>query len=151
QINEGAPADVFASAAPANMDTVTEAGNADGEPEIFVKNQLVIAVPKGNPDDIDELSDLTESDRTVAVCAEQVPCGAAAATALEAADVKLTPATQEKDVKAVLSKLTLGEVDAALIYRTDAKAAADDVDAVEFDESAEAVNDYPLVVLEDAP
>lgn len=151
QINEGAPADVFASAAPKNMDTVTKAGNADGEPENFARNQLVIAVPKGNPDDIATLSDLADAKLKVAVCAEQVPCGAAAATALEAADVDLTPATQEKDVKAALSKLTLGEVDAALVYRTDAKTAAKEVDAVEFDESAEAINDYPIVVLKEAP
>ena len=49
QINEGAPADVFASASPATMKTVTDAGNGEGTPVVFVKNQLVIAVPKGNP------------------------------------------------------------------------------------------------------
>jgi molybdate transport system substrate-binding protein len=57
----------------------------------------------------------------------------------------------EQDVKAALSKVRLGEVDAALVYRTDADAAASDVDGIEFLESADAINDYPIVVLKNAP
>lgn len=151
QINQGAPADVFASAAPANMKTVTDAGNGDGDPATFVKNQLVIAVPKGNPKGIKGLSDLTRAGVKVALCAEQVPCGAAAKKALTAANVKLTPVTLEADVKAALSKVKLGEVDAALVYRTDARSAASDVEGVEFPESSGAINDYPIVVLKKAP
>jgi molybdate transport system substrate-binding protein len=151
QINQGAPADIFASAAPANMKTVTNAGNADGTPVIFVKNQLVVAVPKGNPKAITGLADLTKPGVKVALCAEQVPCGAAAKKALDAAKVSLTPVTLEQDVKAALSKVKLGEVDAALVYRTDAKAAASDVDGIEFPESAGAINEYPIVVLKNAP
>jgi molybdate transport system substrate-binding protein len=132
------------------MKTVTDAGNADGTPTVFVKNQLVIAVPMGNPKGIKGLSDLTKPDVKVALCAEQVPCGAAAKTALAAAKVTLTPVTLEQDVKAALAKVRLGEVDAALVYRTDAKAAASDVDGIEFPESAGAINDYPIVVLKDA-
>lgn len=151
QINQGAPADVFAAAAPANMATVTGAGNGDGEPATFVRNRLVIAVPKGNPDAVTGLSDLTRPDAKVALCAEQVPCGAAARTALDSAGVALTPVTLEQDVKAALAKVRLGEVDAALVYRTDVRAAADEVDGVEFPESAAAMNDYPILVLRDAP
>jgi molybdate transport system substrate-binding protein len=92
QINQGAPADIFASAAPANMKAVTDAGNADGTPAILVRNQLVIAVPKGNPKAIKGLADLTKSGLKVALCAEQVPCGALAKKALEAAKVSLTSA-----------------------------------------------------------
>ncbi|MEV6349983.1 molybdate ABC transporter substrate-binding protein [Actinoplanes sp. NPDC051851] len=150
QINQGAPADVFASAAPKNMTVVTDAGNATGTPTTFVKNQLVIAVAKGNPKGIAALSDLTRSDLKVALCAEEVPCGAAAKTAIEAAGLTVTPVTLEQDVKAALSKVKLGEVDAALVYRTDAKAAATDVDAVEFPESAKAINEYPIVALKNA-
>ncbi|MFI7076251.1 molybdate ABC transporter substrate-binding protein [Micromonospora sp. NPDC049903] len=150
QINQGAPADVFASAAPAPMATVTEAGNGDGEPVTFVRNQLVIAVPEGNPDRVTGLSDLTRPGAKVALCAEQVPCGAAARTVLDAAGVALTPVTLEQDVKAALSKVRLGEVDAALVYRTDARAADADVDGVEFPESAGAINDYPILVLKEA-
>ncbi|RKR92274.1 molybdate transport system substrate-binding protein [Micromonospora pisi] len=151
QINQGAPADVFASAAPANMKTVTDAGNGDGSPSTFVKNQLVIAVPKGNPDGVTGLTDLTRPDAKVALCAEQVPCGAAAKKALTAAGVKLTPVTLEQDVKGALSKVKLGEVDAALVYRTDARTSTADVDGIEFPESAGAINDYPITVLKSAP
>jgi molybdate transport system substrate-binding protein len=151
QINQGAPADVFASAAPANMTTVTDAGNGDATPTTFAKNQLVIAVPKGNPKGITGLSGLTPAGVKVALCAERVPCGAAAKRALDAAGVKLTPVTFEQDVKAALSKVKLGEVDAALVYRTDARAASSDMDGVEFPEAAGAVNDYPIVVLKGAP
>ncbi|MGI5150856.1 molybdate ABC transporter substrate-binding protein [Plantactinospora sp. CA-294935] len=151
QINQGAPADVFAAAAPANMKTVTDAGNGDGTPSTFARNQLVIAVPKGNPGAVARLADLARPDAKVALCAEQVPCGAAARKALTAAGVTLTPVTLEQDVKAALSKVRLGEVDAALVYRTDARAAAGEVDGIEFPESAGAVNDYPIVVLRDAP
>jgi molybdate transport system substrate-binding protein len=151
QIDQGAPADVFASASPTTMKTVSDAGNADGAPTTFVKNQLVLAVPKGNPKGIKGLADLTNAGAKVALCAPQVPCGAAANKALATANVSITPVTQEQDVKAALSKVRLGEVDAALVYRTDAKAASSDVDAVEFPESANAVNAYPIVVLKDAP
>ncbi|MET8200241.1 molybdate ABC transporter substrate-binding protein [Micromonospora taraxaci] len=151
QINQGAPADVFASAAPANMATVTGAGNADGTPSIFVRNQLVIAVPRGNPEGVNGLADLGKPDVKVALCATQVPCGAAARTALDSAGITLTPATLERDVKGALAKVKLGEVDAALVYRTDARAASVDVTGVEFPESARAVNDYLIVALKDAP
>lgn len=151
QINQGAPADIFAAASPATMKTVTDAGNGDGAPVTFVKNQLVIAVPRGNPKGVTGLADLTKPGVKVALCAEQVPCGAAAKKALDTASVKLTPVTLEQDVKAALSKVKLGEVDAALVYRTDVNAASSDVDGVEFPESAGAINDYPLVVLKNAP
>jgi len=151
QIDQGAPADVFASAAPANMRTVTDAGNGAGTPTTFVKNQLVIAVPKGNPKGITGLADLTRAGVKVALCAEQVPCGAAATKVLAAANLAIKPVTLEQDVKAALSKVRLGEVDAALVYRTDARAAAGDVDGVEFAESARAINEYPIVVVKNAP
>lgn len=151
QINQGAPADVFAAASPATMKTVTDAGNGAGDARTFARNELVVAVPKGNPRHITGLPDLARPGTKVALCAEQVPCGAAARTALSAAAVDLTPVTLEQDVKAALSKLTLGEVDAALVYRTDAAASTTTVDAVEFAESKQAVNNYPILVLADAP
>jgi molybdate transport system substrate-binding protein len=147
QIVQGAPADVFASASPTNMKQVTDAGDATGTPDTFVKNQLVIAVPKGNPMHIASPADLTKPGVKVVECAAQVPCGAAATKALAAANVKLTPVSLEADVKSTLAKLTLGEADAALVYRTDALSAADKVDGVEFPESAQAINAYPIVEL----
>jgi molybdate transport system substrate-binding protein len=151
QITAGAPADVFAAASPATMKTVSDAGDAAGQPQVFASNQLVIAVAKGNPEAVGTLADLTRPGLKVALCAEQVPCGAAARKALDAAGTTLTPVTLEQDVKAALAKVKLGEVDAALVYRTDARAAAADVEGIEFPESAGAINDYPIVALNDAP
>jgi molybdate transport system substrate-binding protein len=133
------------------MNTVTDAGDATGRPATFVRNQLVIAVPKGNPEGLTSLAALAKPGVTVALCAEQVPCGAAAKKALATAGIAITPVTLEQDVKAALSKVKLGEVDAALVYRTDAKASTGDVDGVEFPESASAINDYPIVALKSAP
>ena len=147
-IVSGAPGDLFAAASPATMKTVTDAGDAAGPPVTFARNQLVIAVPKGNPGNVRTLADLTSAK--VALCAAQVPCGSAALKALTSAGVTVTPVTQEQDVKAALSKVKLGEVDAALVYRTDARTAAADVDGIEFPESAHAVNDYPIVALKNA-
>jgi molybdate transport system substrate-binding protein len=77
----------------------------------------------------------------------------AANKALAAGNVRLTPSTQEPDVKAALTKLRLGEVDAALVYRTDtlAPTSRNVLEGVEFPESAKAVNDYPVVLLKRAP
>lgn len=151
QIVAGAPADVFAAASPATMKTVTEAHLTDGDPAVFVRNQLVIAVGRGNPKHISALADLARPGVTVALCAAQVPCGAAATKVLGAAQVTLTPVTLEQDVKAALTKVRLGEVDAALVYRTDARAATAEVDGIEFPESSSAINDYPIATLAGAP
>lgn len=151
QIVQGAPADVFAAASAATMKQVTDAQAAAGAPRVFARNTLQIAVPKGNPGKVASLADLAKPGLKVALCAPQVPCGAAAGKALEAAGVKVTPATLEQDVKATLTKVRLGEVDAALVYRTDVKAAGGAVEGIDFPEAAKAVNDYPIVVLAKAP
>ncbi|MFH9348843.1 molybdate ABC transporter substrate-binding protein [Kitasatospora sp. NPDC017646] len=150
-INSGAPADVFAAASPATMKTVTDAGGASGAPKTFVKNTLTIAVPKGDPKHIAGLKDLTGSGVKVALCAKEVPCGAAALTALKAAGLNLTPVTLEQDVKGALTKVELGEVDAALVYKTDVQADAAKIDGVDFPEADKAVNDYPIAALAKAP
>jgi molybdate transport system substrate-binding protein len=147
QINQGAPADVFASAAPKNLDQVTDKGTAT----TFARNKLEIAVPKGNPGKVTGLADFTDAGRKIALCAEQVPCGAAAQKVFAAAKLTPQPDTLEQDVKAALTKVSLGEVDAALVYRTDVLAAADKVEGIDFPEAAEAVNDYPIATLTKAP
>lgn len=149
QITQGAPADVFASADRATMTTVTGAGLGGGSPVAFARNRLVIAVPASNPRGIRSLVDLAAEDVTVALCARQVPCGQAARRALAAARVDLTPVTEERDVRAALAKVTLGEVDAALVYRTDVPASSGAVRGVDFPESARVVNDYVAVALRD--
>jgi molybdate transport system substrate-binding protein len=150
QIVQGAPADVFAAASPATMKTVTDASPASA-PTTFVRNKLEIAVPKDNPAKVDELTDLADSKVKVALCAEQVPCGAAAVKALDAAGLKVKPVTLEQDVKATLTKVELGEVDAALVYKTDVIASAGKVQGVEFPEADKAINDYPIATLAEAP
>jgi molybdate transport system substrate-binding protein len=151
QINQGAPADVFAAAHPRPMEQVAQAGVNGVEPVTFARATLVIAVPPGNPQQISGLADLTRPGVSVALCAEQVPCGIASIEALTAAAVDLVPVTYERDVKAALSKVELGEVDAALVYRADVIHAAGSVTAVEFPEAAQAVNEFQISVLAQAP
>ncbi|WLQ51638.1 molybdate ABC transporter substrate-binding protein [Streptomyces poriferorum] len=148
-ITGGAPADVFASASPKTMKIVTDAGDASGTPATFVRNQLEIATLPGNPDGISSLKDLTRSGLKVVLCDKEVPCGAAAQKAVDAAGLELTPVSYEQDVKSALTKVELKEADAAVVYRTDVHAAGDKVEGVDFPESANAINDYPIVQLKD--
>jgi molybdate transport system substrate-binding protein len=146
QIEEGAPVDVFAAANPATMKTVTDVGAAE-PPTNFVSNVLQIAVPKGNPGGIRGLKDFADKTKKIALCAPQVPCGAAAVKAFSAAKITPAPDTLEQDVKATLQKVSANEVDAALVYRTDVIAAKATVDGLEFPEARQAVNVYPIAVL----
>ncbi len=150
-ITGGAPADVFASASPTTMDLVTDAGAAAGTPETFVRNRLEIATLPGNPDGVASLKDLTDPGLKVVLCDEAVPCGSAAQKALDAGSLKLTPVSYEEDVKSALNKVVLKEADAAVVYKTDVQAAGGKVEGVDFPESADAINDYPITLLEDAP
>lgn len=151
QITQGAPADVFAAAGPDTMKTVTRAGDATGVATTFVRNRLEIAVPAGNPGKVKAFKDLADPKLKVVECAPEVPCGAAALKALAAAGLKVKPVSQEQDVKAALTKVRLNEADAALVYRTDVKAAGGKVTGIDFPEAAEAINDYPIVTLAKAP
>ncbi|MFE4749474.1 molybdate ABC transporter substrate-binding protein [Streptomyces mirabilis] len=150
-ITGGAPADVFAAASPKTMAIVTDKKDAATTPATFVRNQLEIATLPGNPDKVASLKDLTKSGLKVVLCDKTVPCGAAAQKALDASKLKLTPASYEQDVKSALTKVELKEADAAVVYKTDVKAAGDRVEGVEFPESAKAINDYPIALLKDAP
>ncbi|MFF7853732.1 molybdate ABC transporter substrate-binding protein [Streptomyces sp. NPDC007904] len=147
----GAPADVFAAAGTETMKLVTDEGITRGDPSTFARNRLSIATVPGNPHRIGSLKDLTAPGLKVVLCDRTVPCGSAARTALAAAGVDLTPVSYERDVKSALTKVELREADAAVVYRTDVGAAGDKVEGVEFPESAQAVNDYPIVSLKDAP
>ena len=146
QVLSGAPADVFAAASPATMQTVVDAGDA-ADPRVFVRNRLQIAVPVDNPGKVTGLADLARPELTIALCAPKVPCGAAAQKAFAAAGLTAAPDTLEQNVKAALSKVVLGEVDAALVYRTDVLAAGDKVRGFAFPEADRAVNDYPIATI----
>ena len=148
QITEGAPADVFASADEKNMAKLTDAGLADADaPVNFATNVLEIAVPPGNPAGIETFADLAKPDVKTVVCAPEVPCGAATVEVEEATGVTLAPVSEETSVTDVLGKVTSGEADAGLVYVTDVIAAGDAVEGVEFPESSDAVNTYPIAVV----
>lgn len=150
QINQGAPADVFASADQNNMKKVTDPALTQGEPTVFATNTLQIATAPQNPEQIASLQDLTRPDLRTVVCAPQVPCGSATEKVEQAAGVDIAPVSEEQDVKAVLQKVTTGNADAGLVYRTDVAASDGQAQGVDFPQAAEAVNDYPIAVLKNA-
>lgn len=147
QVNAGAPADVFASADESNMVKVTEEGMNADEPVDFAGNVLKIAVPKGNPAGIASLADFADRKLKFAVCAPEVPCGNAARRLFELDGVTASIDTFEPDVKSVLTKVELGEVDAGLVYSSDVLAAGGKVDSVEIQDAGRVVNTYPIVLL----
>jgi molybdate transport system substrate-binding protein len=158
QLTQGAPADVFASADGAQMARAQDA-EVVADPTVFAQNPLMLAVPRDNPAGvtppqeagIPSLADLVPADLVLAVCAPEVPCGVSAAEVLDAAGLADVPDTYEDDVRAVLTKVQFGEVDAGLVYVSDVHSAGDTVHAFAFRESALAVNRYPVSVVADAP
>ena len=150
QVVGGAAADVFAAASPATMDVAVDAGQAV-EPRVFARNRLEIAVPPTDPGGVTGLADFARPELALALCAEQVPCGAAAQRVLSAAGVTPEPDTLESDARAALAKVRLGEVDAALVYHSDVLAAGDSVRGIPFPEAAAALNDYLVAPLAEAP
>ena len=144
QITAGAPADVFAAASDTSMRTIAADAHA---PTVFAANVMEIAVPPDNPAKIRGLGDLARPDVKVALCQSGVPCGAVAATVLVGAGLKVTPVTWEVDVKAALTKVELGEVDAAIVYVTDVHAAGHRVSGIEIPAGVNAATDYPIATL----
>jgi molybdate transport system substrate-binding protein len=150
QIKEGAPADVFASADESNMKKVADAGELAGAARTFATNRLTIVVPNDDPGHVASLADLAGSDITVALAAPEVPAGKYAAEALAKAGIEVAAASQEVDVRAVLSKVALGEADAGIVYVTDLRAAAGKVKAVPIPEQYNVTARYPIAVLKGA-
>ena len=147
QIQQGRPADVFASANVKNMDKVRDQVSPA---QTFATNRLTIVVPRGNPAHITSLADLAKA-RDVVVCAPQVPCGSATKKVAQAGGVQLRPVSEENDVKSVLRKVTAGEAGAGLVYVSDAKSAGDAVETVDFPESRQVLNTYPIAAIKSAP
>ena len=150
QLTQGAQADVFASADTANMDKAAQAGLLAGAPADFATNTLTIAVAPGNPKNIRTFRDLTRPGVSVVLCAPQVPCGSATQKAEQVAGVDVAPVSEESSVSDVLNKVTSGQADAGVVYVTDAGGAGEKVSAVPFPEAAEAVNAYPIAILQQA-
>lgn len=151
KLDNGAKADVFASADQKNMDKAVRDGVIDGQPAVFATNKLAIAVAKGNPKGIKTFADLTKPGLNVVVCAQQVPCGSATQKIEQSTKTTLKPVSEETNVKQVLAKVQSGDADAGLVYVTDATSAAGKVDKVDFPESSGAVNQYPIAVVKNAP
>ena len=146
EITSGAPADVFASAAPANMNTVVKAGDASS-PQDFAKNTAEVAVPPNNPGQVTSVNDLAKSSVKVALCQPQVPCGVVAAEVFKNAGIKVKPVTLQPDVKSVLTQVELGSVDAGMVYVTDVMAAGDKVKGVPISASDNASTLYPIATI----
>jgi molybdenum ABC transporter molybdate-binding protein len=151
QVLAGAPADVLATADTRTMQEAVAGGAVEGEAEVFARNTMTLALPAGNPGRVTGLADLARPELRVAICEPRVPCGTAAENLLAAAGVTAEPDTLTTDVKEATSLVSLGEADAALIYRTDAAAEGDAVETIETPEAAEVVNEYPVAVVADAP
>ncbi len=146
QIAEGAAVDVFASADQVNMDTV--ANEVDGEPSIFATNRLTILTEPGNPKGIEDVAGLADPELIIVSCGPEVPIGAYSQEVFETAGVDVEIDSEEADVKAVVSKVVLGEADAGLVYVTDAVAAGDAVASVEIPDDLNVVAEYPIAALD---
>ncbi|MFI1658850.1 molybdate ABC transporter substrate-binding protein [Streptomyces sp. NPDC020472] len=147
QVAQGSPADVLVTADTKSMDKV----KADtGTPAVIAKNRLVIATGKGNPFKVDELKDLADTELKVVLAAPEVPAGKYSKKILDAQKITVKPVSQEPNVRAVLSKVELGEADAGLVYKTDAESAKGKVDAVEIPDAQNAVASYPAATLKDS-
>lgn len=151
QILGGAPVDVFASANASNMERIVRAGQASGKPLIFARNRLQIAVPAGNPAGVHDLHDLADEKLRIGLCAPQVPCGDFARKVLERAGVVPSLDTDEPDVRALLTKIELGELDAGITYVTDVVSAHGSVQGIDIPAAVNVVAEYPIAVLAGAP
>jgi molybdate transport system substrate-binding protein len=146
QIGEGAPADVFASADEPNMAKLTDGAGTTRAPAIFATNRLEIIVAAGNPQRIVTVADLARPDLIVVTAAPQVPIGTYAAEVLAKAGVEVTPKSLEENVKAIVTKVVLGEADAGIVYATDVRAAGSDAEGVEIPSELNMIATYPIAV-----
>ena len=146
QIQQGAPADVFASADTANMDKLVSAGLVEA-PVTFARNKLEIAVAPGNPKRVAGLADLAKPGVTVVLPAVGVPAGDYARSVLASQHIEVNPKSLETDVKSALIKVTSGEADATVVYVTDVTAAGSTVTGVPVPDRLQPTITYPIAVV----
>ncbi len=164
QIKQGAPADVFCSANLKQMQIVNGAGLVAGAPKTFVKNRLVMISPKGDAVKMTSPADLAKSGVKVVLAAATVPVGGYARATFEklngtngyAADfagaVEKNVVSNELDVKAVVTKIALGEADAGVVYSTDVTSTvAPKLNVVRFPAAVSPDIEYPIAELKNAP
>ncbi|WP_405901727.1 molybdate ABC transporter substrate-binding protein [Streptomyces sp. NBC_00727] len=144
QVKQGAPADALVTADTKTMDGLR---TDTGTPTVIAKNRLVIATGKGNPEKIENLADLAGTGLKVVLAAPEVPVGRYSKQILDAQKITVKPVSQEPNVRAVLSKVELGEADAGLVYKTDVASAAGKVDSVGIPDEQNAVASYPAATL----
>ena len=163
QIEQGAAADVFASADERWMDYAKERGLVVGEPTMFVHNRLVVIVPRTNPARIGRLQDLAKGGIKLVLAADAVPVGRYSRTVIrnlshtEGFPADYAPRTlknvvsEEENVKSVVSKVQLGEADAGFVYRSDISPAIQRyVRVLEVPAGANVVAAYPIARVKDA-
>jgi molybdate transport system substrate-binding protein len=141
QLQQGAPADVLATADTSNMDA---AGDLVGTPQMFAGNKLMIAVEPGNPQHITGLADLARKDLKVVLAAPEVPAGRYAQEALDKAGVTVKPVSLEVSVKGAVTKISLGEADAGIVYVTDVAAAKGKIEGVPIPDDQNLIASYPI-------
>lgn len=149
QISQGAPADVLAAADEATAQRLGVEGLLTGAPVAFASNTMVIAVPSDNPRAVRSLADFAREELLIGLCVESVPCGALASQIFESAGISASVDTFEPNVRSLVGKIELGELDAAITYITDVLG-RDTVEAVEIPTEMNATTRYPIVVLRDA-
>jgi molybdate transport system substrate-binding protein len=147
QAAEGAPGDVLATADETAMAVAVDAG-VTGDVETVATNVLTIVTPPGNPAGVRGLEDLAGT--TWVRCADEAPCGRVALAVLDAGGITATPASLEDDVRAALDKVVAGEVDAGLVYATDAVAAGDGVETVPIPGAEDQATAYLITTLDQA-
>lgn len=148
-INQGQPADILLTADQKNMTKATE--NGDVGPDVsYATNTLVMVTPADNPADVKEFTTDGLAGKKLVICAPEVPCGNATKTLAEQNGVELNPVSKEQNVKDVQAKITAGEGDVGLTYKTDAMNAGAKVQVIEIPGADKVVNDYRLAIVKNA-
>lgn len=150
QLEEGADADVLATADERTMDQASEGGLLESEPQTLATNTLTIAVPVGNPGGVESWEDLSSAELDTVICEQRVPCGAATVELEDVTGVEVAAVSEEGSVTDVLGKVVSGQADAGLVYATDARSAGDAVEVVEVPQAAQAVTRSPVAALADS-
>ncbi len=165
QIGQGAPADLFASANASQMAVAIESGRVVSGPEqLFVRNRLVVVTPADNPAGIATLADLAKPGLQIVLATKEVPVGQYALDFLDKAEadgtlgagyrdaVLANVVSYEENVRTVLAKVTLGEADAGIVYRSDVTpTAAEQVQRIDIPDNLNTIASYPIAPLSDSP
>ena len=140
-----------ASADQARREEVVEADLVAGTPVVFATNSLTIAVPNGNPADVDGIADFADPSLLAGACAAGVPCGDLSTDVFALAGVEPSIDTYEPDVRSLLTKIADGELDAGLVYSTDIAARLGDVEEIAIPDELTVQTEYPIATLLNAP